>query len=165
MVGAYEDNGFTGAVWGWTRSGGVWTQQGAKLVGSGAVGNAQQGYSISLSNDGNMALVGGNLDNSSAGAVWVWTRSGGVWTQQGTKLAGSGAVGNAQQGSALSLSGDGTTAIVGGPIDNGGAGAAWVFAAAAPTPTSLQLLLNEFAPAADRVAVLGRFDFLKDPYR
>ena len=125
------DNGNTGAAWVWTRSGGVWTQQGTKLVGSGAVGNAQQGYSVSLSADGNTAIVGGNDDNSAAGAAWVWTRSGGVWTQQSTKLVGSGAVGNANQGDSVSLSADGNTAIVGGPGDNSGAGAAWVFAAGA----------------------------------
>ena len=48
-----------GAAWVWTRSGGVWTQQGPKLVGSGAVGSAAQGYSVSLSADGNTAIVGG----------------------------------------------------------------------------------------------------------
>ena len=110
-----------------TRSGGVWTQQGNKLVGSGAVGAAQQGISVALSADGNTAIVGGHLDNSSAGAAWVFTRSGGVWTQQGNKLVGSGAVGAAQQGISVALSPDSNTAIVGGHLDNSSAGAAWVF--------------------------------------
>ena len=56
------------------------SQQGPKLVGSGAVGTAAQGGSVSLSADGTTAIVGGPSDNSSAGAAWVWTRSGGVWT-------------------------------------------------------------------------------------
>ena len=73
-------------------------QQGPKFVGTGAVGTAQQGYSVSLSADGNTAIVGGYTDNSNAGAAWVWTRSAGVWSQQGTKLVGSGAVGAAYQG-------------------------------------------------------------------
>jgi hypothetical protein len=104
-----------------------------KLVGTGAVGpfGAQQGYSVSLSGDGNTAIVGGPLDNTNAGATWVFTRSGGVWSQQGTKLVGTGAVapfGNgAEQGWSASLSGDGNTAIVGGLIDNNLAGAAWVY--------------------------------------
>jgi hypothetical protein len=128
IVGGDHDNGSAGAAWVWTRSGGVWTQQGSKLVGSGAAGSAAaQGYSVSLSADGNTALVGGWNDNGQAGAVWVWTRSGGVWTQQGTKLVGSGAVGNAFQGYSVSLSADGTTAIVGGYADNSNAGAAWVW--------------------------------------
>src|SRR5436190_754149 len=120
-----------GSVWVWTRSGSVWTQQGPKLVGSGAVGAAFDGGSVSLSADGNTALVGGYLDNSRAGAAWVWTRSGGVWTQQGPKLVGSGAVGAAEHGWSLSLSADGKTALVGGANDDlatfTAAGAAWVF--------------------------------------
>ena len=127
IVGGPSDNGSAGAVWIWTRSGGAWTQQGPKLVGSGAVGNAAQGFSVSLSADGNTAIVGGYVDNSGAGAAWVWTRSGGVWTQQGLKLVGSDAVGNAGQGFAVSLSADGNTALVGGPIDNSQRGAAWVW--------------------------------------
>jgi hypothetical protein len=128
--GGYPNN--AGAAWVWIRSGGVWTQQGSKLVGTGADGNASQGYSVSISGDGNSAIVGGNGDNGLAGATWVWTRSGEVWTQQGTKLIGSGAGWWAQQGVSVSISADGNTAIVGGAADNGGAGAAWVFAASAP---------------------------------
>jgi hypothetical protein len=115
----------------------VWTQQ-AKLVGTGAIGNAEQGYSVSLSDDGNTALVGGIADNDWTGAAWVFKRSGRVWTQQ-AKLVGTGAIsgpfGGAKQGFAVSLSSDGNTAIVGGPADDNGAsngsninpGAVWVF--------------------------------------
>ena len=97
------------------------------LVGTGAVGFAAQGASVSLSADGNTAMVGGYDDNGGAGAAWVWTRSGGVWTQHGSKLVGTGAAGAAYQGASVSLSTDGNTAMVGGYSDNGGAGAVWVF--------------------------------------
>lgn len=116
-----------GAAWVFTRSGEGWTQQGLKLVGSGAVGLASQGYSVALSADGNTAIVGGYGDTDELGAAWVFTRKDGVWTQQGRKLLGSGAVGDAQQGFSVALSADGNTAIVGGPKDNRYAGAAWVF--------------------------------------
>jgi hypothetical protein len=112
------------------------------LVGTGAVGGASQGFSVSLSDNGNTAIVGGPYDNSFAGAAWVYTRSDGVWSQQ-AKLVGTGAVGlqPAQQGYSVSLSGDGNTAIVGGPADSGmhgfadlaglrsdgSVGAAWVY--------------------------------------
>ena len=66
-------------------------QQGAKLVGADAAGAANQGFSVAVSGDGNTAVVGGVNDNSSAGAAWVYTRSGGAWSQQGTKLVGTGA--------------------------------------------------------------------------
>jgi hypothetical protein len=132
IVGGGADNNGIGAAWVFTRSGGVWTQQGDKLVGSGAVGSANQG-SVALSADGNTAIVGGGADNSGTGAAWVYTRSRGVWTQQGSKLVGTGAIGGANQGSSVSLSADGNTAIVGGPVDNflegsgDRIGAAWVF--------------------------------------
>jgi hypothetical protein len=45
---------------------------GNKLVGTGAVGQAQQGLSAVLSSDGNTALVGGAWDNFEAGAAWVF---------------------------------------------------------------------------------------------
>ncbi|MDN5004867.1 WD40 repeat domain-containing protein [Bradyrhizobium sp. GCM10027634] len=126
MVGGPYDNLHAGAAWAFTRSGDVWIQQGSKMVGTGAVGNAAQGSSVALSADGNTALIGGSYDNLKAGAAWVFTRSNGVWTQQG-KMVGTGAVGNAAQGSSVALSADGNSAIVGGPSDDSYAGAAWVF--------------------------------------
>ena len=85
------------------------TQQRPKLVGTGAVGGAAQGVSVALSGDGDTAIVGGLYDNSNAGTAWVYTRSGGAWTQQGTKLVGTGAIGAAMQGYSVSLSADGNT--------------------------------------------------------
>jgi hypothetical protein len=128
LSGGFADNAYAGAVWVFTRSGSVWSQQGSKLVGTGAVGIAEQGWSVSLSGDGNTAIVGGDRDNGYAGASWVFARSGGVWTQQGTKLVGTGAVGTSvQQGKSVSVSSDGRRVIIGGPIDNNGPGAAWMF--------------------------------------
>ncbi len=144
IIGGPSDNGSVGAAWVFTRSGTTWTQQGAKLSGAGAtgtgcapgvVGNAEQGYSVALSGDGNTAIVGGWADNGSLGAAWVFTRSRGMWSQPGTKLcandasATSSATVNADilQGFSVALSNDGTTAIVGGPGDSDSIGAAWVF--------------------------------------
>jgi hypothetical protein len=131
------------------RSGGVWTQQGAKLVGTGAVGPAFQGMSVTTS--GNTAIVGGGEDNSAAGAAWVYTRSAGVWTQQGSKLVGTGAVGLAAQGASVAISADGNTAIVGGWADNSLTGAAWVFqrGLCASSATSLCLDSGRFEISVD----------------
>jgi uncharacterized protein (TIGR03437 family) len=126
LVGGPGDNSITGAAWVFTRSNGVWTQQGGKLVGTGAVGSAEQGIAVALSADGNTALVGGPGDNSITGAAWVFTRSAGVWTQQGGKLVALDSAG-ACQGSSVALSADGNTALVGGPRDIYDAGAAYVF--------------------------------------
>ena len=131
VVAGWQDNSTTGAVWVFTQSGGVWTQQGPKLVGTGVVANgnnaASQGQSVALSADGNTLAVGGPWDNGYVGATWIFTRSGGVWTQQGSKLVGTGNVGQAYQGTSVALSADGNTLVVGGPQDNTALGAAWVF--------------------------------------
>jgi hypothetical protein len=71
IVGGYNDNSFRGAAWIFTRSGTTWSQEGAKLVGTGAViytgadatKNSRHGNAVSLSADGNTAIVGGNSDN------------------------------------------------------------------------------------------------------
>jgi hypothetical protein len=96
-------------------------QQGPKLVSSDAIGAAGQGGAVAVSADGNTALIGGPYDNSPGplvtpsdiGAAWVFTRSGGVWSQQGSKLVGSGAIGQAAKGWSVALSADGNTALFG----------------------------------------------------
>ena len=122
-VGGLADNRITGAAWVYTRSNGVWTQQ-SKLAGTGAVGSAGQGFSVALSDDGKTAILGGPFDNLNTGAAWVYACSGTGW---GTKLVGTGAVGNARQGVSVALSADGSTAIVGGVEDKSYSGAAWVY--------------------------------------
>jgi len=128
IVGGYQDNNHMGAVWIFTRSGGVWTQQGQKLVGTGAIGTTvYQGISVAISSDGNTVIFGGSGDNGGVGAVWIFTRSGGVWTQQGSKLVGSGYVGGSAQGCSVSIPADGSTAVEGGDNDGIFYGSIWVF--------------------------------------
>lgn len=133
IVGGYLDNTLQGAAWIFTRNGANWTQQGSKLVGTGATANAQQGTGVALSADGNTAIIGGPGDSSFQGAAWIFTRSGSTWTQQGTKLVGTGNVGAAQQANRVCISADGKTAMIGGVADNGNQGAAWVFTRAGTT--------------------------------
>jgi FG-GAP repeat protein len=129
LIGGPEDDTATGAVWAFTRSSGAWSQQGQKLTG-GEEGNSQFGVYVALSADGDTALIGGPGDNYDAGAAWVFTRSGGVWSQQGPKLTGRGETREDGFGVSVALSADGNTALIGAPGDNGGLfgkGAAWVF--------------------------------------
>jgi hypothetical protein len=90
VEGAPDDNLGAGAAYVFTRSAGTWTQQGAKLVGAGAIGPGLQGSSVSLSADGDTLVEGAPRDNLGAGATYVFTRSAGTWTQQGPKLIGNG---------------------------------------------------------------------------
>lgn len=126
-VGDQYDNGNVGAAWIFTRLGNAWAQQGAKLIGAGAVGAAWQGFSVMLSADGNTLAVGGPDDNSGIGAVWIFTRSENTWTQQGAKLVGTGSIGIAHQGGSLSFFDDGNTLVVTSTQDNNDMAATWVF--------------------------------------
>src|SRR5581483_5642208 len=87
-------------------------QQGSKLVAGDASGAAFQGFSVSVSQDGNTAAVGGPTDNGSVGAVWIYTRTNNAWTEQ-AKLVGSNASGTPEEGYSVALSGDGNTVIFG----------------------------------------------------
>jgi Divergent InlB B-repeat domain/FG-GAP repeat len=135
LIGGLGDNSGVGAAWVFTRSGSTWTQQGEKLTGNGASGKAVFGSSVALSSDGNTALIGGPSDNSRVGAAWVFTRLGSTWTQQGSKLTGSGASPESVLGESVALSSDGNTALIGGPEDNTQVGAAWVFTRSGSTWT------------------------------
>ncbi len=149
IIGAYneDDSGTTnnGAAYIFTRSGSVWTQQ-AKLLASDKANSDQFGYSVSLSSDGNAALISARGDSEGVttgnGAAYIFTRTGGVWTQQAKLFAADKASSDAFSHS-VSLSNDGNTVLIGAIYeDDGGAtnnGAAYVFTDVlppTPTPTS-----------------------------
>jgi hypothetical protein len=123
-----------GAAYVFIRSSGVWSQQ-AYVKASNTGSGDNFGASIALSADGNMLAVGAPGENgggtgvasapnegaTDAGAVYVFIRSAGVWSQQAyvkasnpgggeSSLAGSGGDGF---GGAVALSGDGNTLMVG----------------------------------------------------
>jgi len=156
LIGGSGDNNNAGAVWVFTRSNGQWTQQGGKLVGTDSAPSRYLGQSAALSADGNTAVVGGpgalvsTFSRPHAiGSTWVFMRNNGVWTQQGLEFQGSGAATNdALQGSAVAISSDGRTAVVGGPVDNNNTGAAWVFTQ--PVVTSPPVITTQ--PASTTIA-------------
>ena len=94
-------------------------------------GNGWFGKTVALSADGTLTLIGGHVDDAEAGAAWVFTRTGTAWTQQGSKLTGSGEIGAGAFGFKLALSADGGTALIGGTDDNQSVGAVWAFASPA----------------------------------
>jgi len=133
LVGGYaEEKGgvYTGAAWVFTRSGSTWSQQ-RILIGAGTV-NDEEGYSVALSAEGNTALIGGpDYEEGKPGAAWVFTRSGTTWSEQ-AKLVGAHPSGLVQKGWSVALSGDGSTALIGGPsaeFKSGepALGGAWIF--------------------------------------
>ncbi|HKY03620.1 MAG TPA: putative Ig domain-containing protein [Blastocatellia bacterium] len=118
-----------GAVYVFTRSGASWTFQQKITAGDGANGD-YFGWSVGLSGD--TLVVGaayddiaGNLDQGSA---YIFTRTGGVWTEQ-QKLTIIGGLDYDWFGDSIAISGD--TLVVGSPGDDRihytNAGSAYVF--------------------------------------
>ncbi len=142
-------------------------QQGPKLTGSGETGYGWFGWSVALSADGDTALIGGPLDdpgeNGSAGAAWVFTRSGSTWTQQGSKLTPTGLTTNQGPfgtveddfGYSVALSADGDTALIGGPYTIDFVGAAWVFTRSGSTWTEQGPMLGPGSVPADVASDFG----------
>ena len=91
------------------------------------------GRAVSLSGDGNTALVGAPYDDTpggmNAGSAYVFVRSGTNWSQQAKLTASDGAVADSF-GYAVCLSSDGATALMGAKNDitpTGVTGSAYAF--------------------------------------
>ena len=128
LVTAKNDVSGRGAAWVFGRTGSTWVQEGQKLVPDDEAGAGRFGSSASLSDDGTIALIGGDNDANARGAAWVFVRKGSTWHRQGAKLTGAGELGKGEFGLAVALSSDGRTAVIGCWEDNGLRGAVWAFA-------------------------------------
>jgi hypothetical protein len=116
-----------GAAWVFVRSGSTWTEQ-AKLTASDESGTTSAfGFSAALSDDGDTAVIGGEMDDSGVGAAWVFARSGSTWTQQAKLTEGMAEKGDGEFGFSVAVSSAGTTVLVGSALDNADIGSAWVF--------------------------------------
>jgi phosphopantetheinyl transferase (holo-ACP synthase) len=148
LVGAYFDDGPAGTPqpnWGsayiFVRSGTSWTFQ-SKITAPDPAQGDQFGKSVSISNDGSYAIAGAWSDDGPAGtpqpdygSAYIFSRSGSTWTFQSKITAPDGA-NDDSFGWSVSLSSDGSYALVGanGPVGtNGGAyifsrsGTSWTY--------------------------------------
>ncbi|WP_277543289.1 hypothetical protein [Haloarcula laminariae] len=131
LIGAPGDE--AGSAYVFDSSGGSWTQQ-AKLAPDDGDSDDSFGFSVALSSDGSTALIGASGDedpnNELAGSAYVFDSSGGSWTQQ-AKLAPDDGDSDDAFGVSVTLSSDGSSALIGAPVDedpNGDeAGSAYVF--------------------------------------
>ena len=179
----------SGAVYIFTRTGTRWSQQAylkASNTGEAGEGDAfgngdQFGFSLALSDDGNTIAVGAvsedsaatgingsEADNSqvSAGAVYVFARTGTTWAQQ-AYVKPSNTRGGHQFGYSVSLNADGNTLAVGsydegggsrqidGPQDQtrNGSGAVYIFGRSAGAWTQQAYLKASIAEAGDSLGV------------
>lgn len=118
-VGAYGTAGDHGCVYVFTRSGTTWSQQARVTASDGASGDSL-GYSVSISGDGNTVLAGayGNdTKGTSAGAAYVYTRSGVTWSQHSKLMLADGSAGD-YFGHSVSISDNGSFCAVGAYLDD-----------------------------------------------
>ena len=127
VVGAENKDSETGAVYIFTRSRGTWSQRQKLTASDGEILDAF-GYSVVLQDD--QIVVGAIGDDDvgdTAGAVYVFTRSDDIWTQQAKITAPGGAT---SDNFGISVALDGGTFAVGTPGDDQmapTAGAVYVF--------------------------------------
>jgi hypothetical protein len=115
---AYRDSGAiidSGAVYHYTRAGSVWTLE-STMIASDKVTNDWFGSAVALSGDGLRLAVGASRRSFNSipncGAVYHYTRSGSVWTQESI-LTASDYARNDYFGSSVSLSTTGNLMSVG----------------------------------------------------
>jgi hypothetical protein len=133
-IGEFSATRGAGDVHVFVRSGGTWVQQ-AYLKGSNTEMLDYFGWAVSLSADGDTLAVGAYFESSGAtgvdgdqsdnsapraGAVYVFTRAAGSWSQQ-AYLKASNTDEHDGFGYAVSLSGDGATLAVGAPFESSNA--------------------------------------------
>ena len=165
IVGAYFDDdeidgqptSNSGAAYVYTRSGEDWSFQ-AKLLASDRADNDRFGASIALAGD--VAFIsapndGYDIDNDAvdelfAGSVYVFTRSGVTWTEQG-KLHPLDAQATHFFGGGLSLSGGSLLIAATGDADS--AGAAYVFIGSGSSWTQQAKLTTPDTAAGDRLGI------------
>ncbi len=130
LIGDPSASSQHGKAWVFTHGGSGWTRAAAPADAE-PTHLAHFGRGVGLSSDGQTALIGAPGDSSYAGAALVFTQDGSGWATLGGKLTGAGESGEARFGKSVALSGDGTTALIGGLNDAEGAGAVWPFARSA----------------------------------
>lgn len=144
-----------GAAYVYVRENGVWTQT-AKLTASDAAANDRFGQSVAVSDD--TVAVGahnrGNAGQPSAGAVYVFTMSGGVWTETANLIASDSAADD-HFGWSVAICGDVIVAgsVLGSHMGGAVAGSACVFWSSGSTWTEVAKLIASDASAGAEFAV------------
>jgi hypothetical protein len=101
VVGGFADNGYIGCAYVFVKQNGIYHQFGPKLVGTGYIGEPEQGIAVAISGDGSTVAIGGWTDNSEIGATWIFIRSLFGFVQQGPKLSGLNYINVSYQGDAV----------------------------------------------------------------
>ena len=106
----------SGAVFVFSHSGDTWSQQAYVKPWNTTTPGVLFGYSVGLNGNGDTLGVGSYGDDGRRGAVYVFTRNNGTWSQQ-MRVTGSKGVPGDYLGCSLAISDDGNT-IISGTVDD-----------------------------------------------
>lgn len=115
-----------GGLYAYTLSGTTWENPVALPV-TGVASSSFVGGSIAISADSSVVVAGGPNANSSAGSAYVWTKSGGTWSNPVALALPSTNGTKGYFGSSVGISGDGAVVIIGATSANNAKGAAYVY--------------------------------------
>lgn len=155
VVAAHGKASSSGVAYSFTRAGSTWTLE-ATIAPSSSEAASFFGASMSLTPDGTRLAVGGYTytagATANAGAAWVFTRNGAVWTQE-QKFWATDAAASSYFGGSISITADGTRVVVGAQQSTVGglanAGAAYVFSRSGSVWTQEQKLTASNRLAGD----------------
>jgi len=125
VVGVHADDNRKGSAYIFDEEGGVWTET-VKLTSSDGVEDDVFGWYVAISDDGSTVVVGAYDDGNGLGGAYIFEKVNGVWTEM-AKLTSTDNVGPNNFGSSVSISGDGSTVVVGASRDDTYTGATYIF--------------------------------------
>src|SRR5581483_1578964 len=123
VLGAPLARDGAGRAYLFARREGRWVQR-QELDVDGDSGEA--GFSVAISGNGSVVLLGRPFGDGERGAAFVFVRSGAAWRER-TALPGEGARGAGRSGYVVALSESGRVGLVGAPNDDGQRGAVYLY--------------------------------------
>lgn len=178
VVGAHAMNSGgvanNGMVYVFTRDGSSWADCSYVALTTPVVSDEFQwfGSSVAISDAGDTILVGADHNCGKAGRAYIFSLSGGTWTQA-AELLSDNRTDTDLFGSAVALSGDGLMAVVGAPRRyNAGGGRVFVFTYSGSTwamkdskyltTTEIDAFGNSVAIASDKSFILVGAPYMKN---
>ena len=155
VIGAYGDGPWSGSAYVYVRSNGVWSEQ-QKLTASDGAANDYFGMSVSI--EGDTAVIGAYGDDDYTGSAYVYVRSNGVWSEQ-QKLTASDGAEHDEFGISVSIGGD--TVVIGGVGDDDNgliSGSAYVYVRSNGVWSEQQKLTASYTVSGDLFGISVSID-------
>ena len=125
VAGAPYTDDSRGAAWFFQRTHGGWRQKSGKLNGQSP--NAGFGFSVSLSKNGHIAIIGAPGSHNLHGEAVTYHETSTGWAKLRSPFPAPGETGASRLGLAVAISADGSHALIAGPADKNDLGAAWLY--------------------------------------